>query len=82
MSDEHRWTDDELDAALAALPPDDVGAWRREHVRRRAHRAMDARGRGRLAAAWDRWLEPGLVTAVCAAHLLWALAATAAVLLR
>lgn len=67
--DEHG--DDELDQALGALATHDVGAWRQQHALRRARAALDAPPRGKLGQAWDRVLEPTLVTAVCAAQLAW-----------
>ncbi len=68
---------DSLDEALAELDTHDVDHWRREHVRLRAHAALDAKPPG----LYTRWLEPLLTFAVCAAHLGWAIARAAAILI-
>ena len=80
--------DDDLDRALDALPSRDVGGWRREHVRTRAHAALGATktARGRRHARWAQLyrqvLEPSFVVTVCAVHLLWAFGTAARLLLR
>lgn len=78
---EPRDTDgDGLDGRLAALPPRDVDPWRAEQIRRRAHAELQRQAalarRPWLAAAsraYDRVLEPALVTAVTGGYLFWAL---------
>lgn len=70
--------DEELDESLAALGEHDVGEWRREHVRMRAHRAL---ANPRRVTVYTKVVEPVLVGAVCAVHLLWAFGAVAAILL-
>lgn len=70
--------DEELDESLAALGEQDVGDWRREHARMRAHRAL---ANPRRVGVYTKVVEPVLVGAVCAVHLLWAFGAAAAILL-
>lgn len=67
---------DPVDEALEALEVHDVGHWRREHVRLRAHAALEAEPPG----IYTRWVEPLLTFAVCAAHLGWAIARAAMIL--
>jgi hypothetical protein len=75
-------SEEELDEALGALGEQDVGAWRRENIRRRAHAELSGDGRPRLSRAYDRFVEPALVVTVCAIHLFWTFGAVAGVLLR
>jgi hypothetical protein len=75
-------SEEELDEALGALGERDVGAWRRENIRQRAHGAMKRPRRSGLARTYHRFLEPALVTTVCAVHLVWAFGAAASILLR
>lgn len=56
----------------------DVDDWRRERIRAAAHRELG--GPSPVKRAWDRFLEPGLLVALSAASLLWALRASAAIL--
>ncbi len=70
--------DEELDEALSDLAEHDVGTWRREHARLKGHRALANPTR---VGVYTKVVEPVLVGAVCAVHLLWAFGAVAAILL-
>ncbi len=74
--------DDPELTGLADLTTHDVGGWRQQHVRLRAHQALSDAPRSGFGRLWDRTLEPALLTAICGAHLLWMFAAAASVLLR
>jgi hypothetical protein len=71
-----------LDRRLAALPQQDVGAWRREHIRREAHALLSGQRAEapRRRSLWDRALEPTLLAAICLLTLGWAFSQTAALL--
>lgn len=56
---------------LAALPEEDVDDWRREHIRGRAHRAME-RSSSKWLYLYDRVLEPAGLCGVSMAYLFWA----------
>lgn len=71
---------DSLDTELAQLEPHDVGDWRREHVRRRAHRVLD--GKVHRPGLYHRVFEPTLLVAVCSAQLFWALQQAVMILMR
>lgn len=73
-------TDADLDLALAELDDHDVDSWRREHIRKRAHLALDAQPASRAVRIYRSVVEPTLLTAFCSAHLAWAFLATASVL--
>ncbi|MBW2462715.1 MAG: hypothetical protein JRH11_13780 [Deltaproteobacteria bacterium] len=72
----------ELDAALGALGERDVGPWRRDNIRKRGREALGGPGPSKAAQTYRRFLEPALVTTVCAVHLIWAFGTTASILLR
>ncbi|MCA9609308.1 MAG: hypothetical protein KC619_27090 [Myxococcales bacterium] len=73
MTDPH----DSVDDALADLGTHDVDHWRREHARLRAYAALEAKPPG----LYTRWVEPLLTFGICAAHLVWAIARAAAILM-
>ncbi len=56
---------------LADLPEEDVDDWRREHIRVRAHRAME-RSESKWLRIYDRFLEPAGLCGVSVAYLFWA----------
>jgi hypothetical protein len=74
-------SDEDLDDALSALGEHDVGAWRRENIRRRAHESLGGQRRSGLARAYHQVIEPALVATVCAIHLVWAFGAAASILM-
>jgi len=74
--------EEELDQALGALGERDVGAWRRESVRLRAHEALEHPKRTGFARTYHRYVEPALVATICAIQLVWAFGAAAGVLLH
>ena len=75
-------TDPSADEILCSLTPADVGAERREQLRRLAHRMLDestasSRGRSRTGS-----LEPVLLLLVGCVHTAWALGMSVDLLLR
>jgi hypothetical protein len=75
-------TQDPLDEALSALPQPDVDAWRREHVRRKAHEALGQSAACQGVRCRVAVLEPVLLAVVCCVHLTWAFGTVMAILLR
>jgi len=75
-------SEEELDEALGTLGEHDVGAWRKENIRKRAHASLNGSARSGLSRTYHRFLEPALVATVCAVHLFWAFGAAAGILLH